>query len=226
MAAAQDLALLQQFLNERGCNAGVVDGEWGSSSQGALDRFLFDTTLTLQLDAGEATLAAFPKDAVCKDHFVPIDLDERQQIIASDPELTLACSGTSTASLPFAHDETMPDGASGIVYSDQLGDVSSAFGKAALSCWSGSDRSCQTILSSLGKYASEGGMSYSGSLNKSSSQFTDTRLEVNIALIKMLGAYLVAKPNASELQIEAIEDWLTELTELFAKPVRYFQDTI
>ena len=120
----------------------------------------------------------------------------------------------------------MSPGSTGITGSEELGDVNRAAFPLSTACFAGDQQSCEQIVGSLREYALSDGLSYTGNKNKNSSQFSDTRLEVNIAIKPMLGGYYFAKLRGwvAESDAQVIEPWVGKVVLFYNSYSRYFQD--
>ncbi len=224
--ASQSVLALQTFLEFRGCRPGPLDGQVGNATRTAIRAFNADTGLAITLETGEASLAEIPTDKVCIDHFLPLDPFERVKLWGVSPELASICRAESWQPIKVLVDITQPEG-SGIRASQDVGDVSASASRASHACLAGVGNGCDAIVHALEAYAESDGFAYSGPGPRSerSAQFTETRLEFNHAMVKLLGGYLLAKEQGHVVEREAtIEGWVSRIVDFYNEPTRYFQD--
>lgn len=234
--ATADISCVQTQLSDMGFNPGRIDGLMGSRTRTAASDWSELTLIQLPelsqetSDAWCESLKAFavsPEWLAIQARFAPWDFEARTAWLEANPEYTRkACRAAAVQPIPVLGDVTMASGGTGIVFSDELGDVFGAAVRSSTGCLLGTAEACRNIVEALDAYVAQDGIRYSGSQNRSSSQFTDTRLEVNIAFTPMIGGYHFAKlqGHVSTDEMHRIEPWLVEKMRFYNTYTSYYQD--
>lgn len=160
------------------------------------------------------------------DYQGPFDFSERRAWLEDNPDYARRAARHANAS-PIS---VVPDVTLGGPDHDQVVDEVWDLGDAALensaACFLGNVDACSNIVRVLREHATTGGMAYSGSTDRQSGQFLDTKLEVNIAYKPLIGGYYFAKRQAMVTEADAalIDPWLRERISFFNSFPEYFQD--
>lgn len=234
--AVADVSCVQTQLSRMGFDPGPIDGLLGNRTRAAALNWSELTAKEmpeLSQDTGDTwceSLKSYSMSAewtAMQARFTPWDFEERAGWLAANQDYARkACSEARVKSIPVLSDVTMATGGSGITSSDELGDVWASAVSSATGCLVGKPKACRNIVQALAGYVDRNGLRYSGSPNRSSSQFTDTQLEVNIALTPLIGGYYLAKlqGQVSADEMRRIEPWLAEKTRFYNTYSSYYQD--
>lgn len=166
------------------------------------------------------------------DYFSPFDyegafdLSERRAWLEDNPDYTRRAARHAQASRMDVVDDVTLGQADHDEVVEQIFDSSDAAGENSAACFLGDAEACSNIVSVLREYATTGGMGYTGERDKTSEQFRDTKLEVNIAYKPLIGGYYFAKRQAmvSEADAALIDPWLRERVRFFNPFTEHFQD--
>lgn len=160
------------------------------------------------------------------DYEGPFDYSERRVWLEDNPDYAGRAARLAGASPIRAVADVTLSGSDHDQVVDEVWDLGYAAGENSAACFLGDAAACSNIVRVLREHAVTGGMAYSGDRDKTSEQFKDTKLEVNIAYKPLIGGYYFAKRQGMVEQADAalIDPWLRERITFFNPFTEHFQD--